>query len=247
MLSGWRKSGQWPWDLHVFLCRFSGFSSSCIEDFDGNLGMSKLLDVFGQLILLAFGLGVLHKSTINSLVGDWINQVQTETVSLEARYNLALYELQRGAVEDMNLRNYSSTILTSPAVRGQLKQKAGEIIKRKIDAESRQSELAEERQQKASADDTSRKTVIDAAFVDCTDAGTFDIDGMCRENATWKSLSLPVLKSAARALVPPRARGNPMPTTKGSLQNTVAPLLRDRVKLKSKGWQNEQKQGLEEQ
>jgi hypothetical protein len=116
MRAGWAKSGQWPWNLSVFMSRFSGFSEGFFDDLP-DFKMNELLDSFGQLIFIAFGVGVLHKSTVNRILGNWIAEVQTATVSREARYNLVLYELHHGAIEDMHVRNFSSCILTNPKFR----------------------------------------------------------------------------------------------------------------------------------
>lgn len=181
---------------------------------------------------------MLHKSSINSLVGDWINEVQTTTVSLEARYNLALYELQHGAVEDMNVRNYGSTILTNPEMRLQLKKKAELMLQRELEVERRKAVSAEAAQQKAGEDETAMRTVVDTAYSDCVGfrgGSTFSILGMERENARWKSLAVQnILKPAARALVPPvdRARGNALPSTKNPLQTAVTPYIKARVQAK---------------
>jgi hypothetical protein len=116
--------------------------------------------------------------------------------------------------------------------RADLKQKAEDMLQKKIDAVLRQSQLAEEAQQKASDDEEAISTVIDAALVDC-DSGV-GASGIDSATATWKEIGLVVLKAAARALVPAadRGRGHALPTNKQPLQKTVKPYLKKHIQAK---------------
>lgn len=216
---GWRLSGQWPWNLRSFLERFSGFQFLTEEDF------AVISSVFGQLVLIPHATGTLHESSVRSFLCDWIKNVQVKSLSLEARYLLASDEIAKGPIEDKNIQNFGTVILTHRVMKEKMKEDSRRVIHQKVTAERERLARAAESERKESESLSMYQTLIEAAKVDIAR------DGFDESTAQWRQFSVNHLKATYKHLFSKIQRPSKQPTLKGDLIRIITSPLRRKLTI----------------
>lgn len=222
---GWIKSAQLPWNLRNYLKRYSGFKYLAQEDLD------YIISIFGPLIYIAYGNGTVLKDYIKEVLKEWIYDLPKHTLSLDARFVLALDELKSKPITSAsNATNQGTVILTNPGWRTIQKEVAKAAIETKLDKLRAGIAAKEEEARKVERGLISLNIFITYAKADIL-AGTFDnIDSQWRKGQVGgPKIDVALIKEAYFVLVPEASKSMPRPTTKSGWLNEMHRFLKIKV------------------
>lgn len=211
LTKGWRLSAAHPWNLRQFLAHYPGLKYlEAIEDYP------VICDVFPQLVLLAHGAGILHKSSVFKFLKEWIYSVQVRTLTLEARYILLTDELKREDIEDLNYENMGTMIITHPMTRERMRAPALRVADRRREEETRKREEEINNISKAAKETEKAEEILACVRKDVVLGRRARDNGISTwsDETTWVKYRLDELKIAFKILIPDAEKPKPQPKKK---------------------------------
>ena len=212
---GYVRSSTSPFNLEAFLKLYSGYRELTMED------RRVINENFPILVDIAQATGTVTREQVETVMHDWCHGVDVRTASREARYMLAIAELENAPVTaQTNIANQGSVILTNPAFKEQQKEKVKKRLQQQLAKMQLAREKEEERERALEEETVHAEALLGLATLDCLN-GTF-------HEGLWKKAKNELLVAAYNRFV--HVKPAKKPTTKLQL---VAALETD---LAARAW-----------